>query len=187
MGNNTIEIGRILKQKRIERGMTQQELAEAIGTDKGNLSKIENGKRNPTAKTLLKITKILGYELKDLLPELKAPQEAITPVLKIYQIKEEGIETQFYDLKALVLQIEIRMPSNRSVYSDFCPFDKFLEREHIIHNGTMFYLYKGAGELIECMCANERDIPQYFTICTRPSDKTEQIMSIQTGTLFTLK
>ena len=187
MGSNATELGRILKQKRIEKGMTQQELAEAIGTNKGNLSKIENGKRNPTTKTLLRITETLGYKLKDLLPELKSDQELTALILKIYQIEGEGMGNQYYDLRTLGLQIEIRLPTNCPVYSDYCPFDKFLEKEHLIHNETMFYIYNGVKELLECIYANERDIPLHFLVCTQPSDATAPTIAIRTGTLFTLK
>ena len=46
-----------------KRGMSQKDLAKAIGIDPANLSRIEMGERNPTMKTLKKIADGLDKKL----------------------------------------------------------------------------------------------------------------------------
>ncbi len=58
-----------LKNARIEKGITQDYLAELIGTKKSNISRFESGRYNPSIDFLLKITKGLGKELQIVLKE----------------------------------------------------------------------------------------------------------------------
>ena len=46
--------------KRIEKGLSQEELAEKIGYSKNHLSNIERGKYNPTTSFLIEICNVLG-------------------------------------------------------------------------------------------------------------------------------
>ncbi len=48
-----------LMELRERRGMTQAELASATGINQSEISRIESGSANPTAKTLLRITEAL--------------------------------------------------------------------------------------------------------------------------------
>lgn len=52
---------------RKERKLSQKDLAHECGWDKPNLRKLEKGKGNPTVKTLLKLSRALKLEVKDLL------------------------------------------------------------------------------------------------------------------------
>ena len=47
--------------------MSQTDLAEKIGADKGYVSLLENGKKNPTLVTFEKIAKALGVSIEDLI------------------------------------------------------------------------------------------------------------------------
>ena len=49
---------------RLEAGMSQQELANRIGTKKPNISRIESGACSPTIDTLARIAAGLGKQLK---------------------------------------------------------------------------------------------------------------------------
>lgn len=51
------------KQLRIRRHLTQSQLAEKIGIEKGQISKIENGKFNLTLSTINKIAAALGAKV----------------------------------------------------------------------------------------------------------------------------
>lgn len=55
-------IAKIRKRKKI----TQYRLSKEIITDQSNLARIEEGKVNPTVKTLLKISTALECDLKEL-------------------------------------------------------------------------------------------------------------------------
>jgi len=54
----------LIQQARIERGMTQEQLAEKCGTNKGYISKIENDIKEVRLSTLRKIVELgLGGKL----------------------------------------------------------------------------------------------------------------------------
>lgn len=58
MGN----LSKNLRAARAEREMTQEEVAERSGVQAGEISRIENGKRDPQVSTVLKIAKGLGIK-----------------------------------------------------------------------------------------------------------------------------
>ena len=55
------------KECRLAANMTQQELADCIGTSKAHISQIETGSREPSIKLLLHISIILGVCLNKLM------------------------------------------------------------------------------------------------------------------------
>ena len=59
-------IGRRIAQLRIERGISQQDLAARCNFEKSNMSRIEYGRNNLTIRTLLTIGQALGVKLRDL-------------------------------------------------------------------------------------------------------------------------
>lgn len=58
------QIGTIIKERRKELGINQQELADLAGVGINSLVAIERGKGNPSLKTLLRILDVLGLEIK---------------------------------------------------------------------------------------------------------------------------
>ena len=63
-GFESFKLGFILQQARLEKGLTQEELAEKCGTNKGYISKIENNIKEVRISTLQKIVEIgLGGHL----------------------------------------------------------------------------------------------------------------------------
>ena len=56
----------IVKSTRIERNMTQQNLANAAGITQSLVSQIEHGKRKASVNTLYKISQVLGCTIDDL-------------------------------------------------------------------------------------------------------------------------
>lgn len=63
-GYEDFKIGSLLHEARVERGLTQEELAIKIGTTKSYISKIENNVKEVRISTLKKIVEIgLGGEL----------------------------------------------------------------------------------------------------------------------------
>lgn len=57
------EIASQLRQVRKEQGMTQERLAEKVGTRKSNISRLESGRYNPSLDFLEKVAGGLGREL----------------------------------------------------------------------------------------------------------------------------
>ena len=63
-GYEAFKLGFILQQARLEKGLTQEELAEKCGTNKGYISKIENNIKEVRISTLQKIVELgLGGKL----------------------------------------------------------------------------------------------------------------------------
>ena len=63
-GFESFKVGFLIQQARIEKGLTQQELADKCGTNKGYISKIENNLKEVRISTLQKIVKLgLGGNL----------------------------------------------------------------------------------------------------------------------------
>jgi putative transcriptional regulator len=59
------KLGAKIVQIREKKKMTQYKLAKEIFTDQSNLARIEDGKVNPTVKTLIKISTALKCRVKD--------------------------------------------------------------------------------------------------------------------------
>lgn len=57
-------LGREFARARAEAGLTQEELAERSGIRQETLSRLERGRVNPTAKTLEKLARALGKQLR---------------------------------------------------------------------------------------------------------------------------
>lgn len=54
---------RQLKTIRKEQGMTQEHLAELVGTKKSNISRLESGRYNPSLDFLVKVADGLGRQI----------------------------------------------------------------------------------------------------------------------------
>ena len=61
-----IALGKKIKEIRLQKKITQTEIAYRCGFDKSNYNTIEAGKRNPTIISLLKIANALDVTLIDL-------------------------------------------------------------------------------------------------------------------------
>ena len=60
------KIGTRIRILREAKKLSQQDLADLCNFDKGDMSKLEAGKANPTIKTLLKISQALEVNFSDL-------------------------------------------------------------------------------------------------------------------------
>ncbi|MEX0983918.1 MAG: helix-turn-helix transcriptional regulator [Actinomycetota bacterium] len=53
-------LGGVLREMRLERGLSQEELGHAIGSGRTYLSELERGEKNPTVKMLFRLAAGLG-------------------------------------------------------------------------------------------------------------------------------
>lgn len=67
MGVVQKQLGERIRRLRLEQNLRQEKLAEMAKIDFTTLNKIENGKRNPSLKTVEKIARALRVSPKDLL------------------------------------------------------------------------------------------------------------------------
>lgn len=61
-----IRLGQKIAKIRDEKGISQYRLAKDLLMEQSNLARIENGKTNPTVRTLIKISDLLEIELIEL-------------------------------------------------------------------------------------------------------------------------
>ena len=59
-------VGEKIRVLRRQRGLSQEKLAEMIKMDFTSVNELENGKRNPSLKTIHKIARALKVSVKDL-------------------------------------------------------------------------------------------------------------------------
>lgn len=57
------ELTREIIRLRIEKGLTQKQLAELVGTKQSSISRLENGSYNPSIEFLAKVAHALGKEV----------------------------------------------------------------------------------------------------------------------------
>ena len=83
------EIAAQLRQVRKEQGMTQERLAEKVGTRKSNISRLESGRYNPSLDFLEKVAGGLGREI-----EVKSREEedAKSMTMKLGNYKDNDVE-----------------------------------------------------------------------------------------------
>jgi len=62
------KLGRYMQNIRKSKGLTQEELAEAVGKSTSWIGRIETGRETPNLKLLHKIAKVLAVRVKDLIP-----------------------------------------------------------------------------------------------------------------------
>ena len=73
-----MDIGKKLKLLRVEKGLTQEELANRCELSKGFISQIENNITSPSIATLIDILNILGTDLQEFFNETKNEQIIFT-------------------------------------------------------------------------------------------------------------
>ena len=61
--NASQEVAKQLRDVRKSQGMTQESLAELVGTKKSNISRLESGRYNPSLDFLVKVAGGLGKQL----------------------------------------------------------------------------------------------------------------------------
>ena len=61
------KLGNNLKKIRLEKGFTQGDICRATGMDRGYISRVESGQKNPTISNLEKIANALGAKPNELL------------------------------------------------------------------------------------------------------------------------
>lgn len=67
--NQLAEIGRVVRARRKDMGLSQEALADGAGIDRSHMGKIERGERNVTYLNIARIASALGCKPSDLLIE----------------------------------------------------------------------------------------------------------------------
>ena len=67
---NATLLGERIRQARLAKHWTQEELAHAAGLDRAYLGSLERGERNPSLATLVRVAKVLGVTMASLVADL---------------------------------------------------------------------------------------------------------------------
>jgi len=67
MKNEAEKLGQNLKNIRMEKGISQVDIARLLGVSRGFVSNVENGKTNPTLATITKLANAVGVSSDELL------------------------------------------------------------------------------------------------------------------------
>ena len=92
------EIVSKLTQARLEKGLSQAQLAEMVGTQRSNICRIENGGQNLSLDLLIKITDALGKDVSVLLEEKGVEMSNIynlklyDDIIVTFSLEEKGLE-----------------------------------------------------------------------------------------------
>ena len=87
-----------LTQARLEKGLSQAQLAEMVGTQRSNICRIENGGQNLSLDLLIKITDALGKDVSVLLEEKGIEMSNVydlklyDDILVTFSLEEKGLE-----------------------------------------------------------------------------------------------
>ena len=77
MENEFKVLGRKVKFLRLEKGISQTDMAEAIGLSQTNLSNMESGRTAITIQNLFKMQKILGCKMRDFFTDFDGEVSAV--------------------------------------------------------------------------------------------------------------
>ena len=111
MSNNSIiskrqEIVAKLTQARLEKGLSQAQLAKLVGTQRSNICRIENGGQNLSLDLLIKITDALGKNVSVLLEEKSVEMSNVynlklfDDILVTFSLEEKGLEGLVVEIKS---------------------------------------------------------------------------------------
>ena len=96
-----MNVGKLIKLRRKELKMTQEELAQAAGTTKSAISYYELGRRTPRIAQLQSIAQVLGLSVQELVEEPDEPNIRIeyTPGGDAVPDEVEWTEEEYFDEK----------------------------------------------------------------------------------------
>lgn len=95
MEGRNVTFGKVLREKRIGRGLTQKELAELANVDDSYISQLERDYKFPSARTIEGLARALGVEVAELLAMYFPPPEARGQAVFVGR-KEEAAAFQEY-------------------------------------------------------------------------------------------
>ncbi len=84
------EIGKMIKARRIQRNISQEQLASMYGLSRYTLVDIENGKSDPKLSTVLKLTQALGFRV-----ALVPSEVAASPLDSLPEVDSDLVEVDF--------------------------------------------------------------------------------------------
>ncbi len=161
--NTRLHIISQLVSARLEKGMSQAELARRIGTQRGNICRLESGAQNPSLDMICKIASALG---KDVLLELTDRQAPVSDIYSLRIFDKELIRFSMRKRGLAGLVAEILFVNEEDAY--LLPLDmertnegiiKWLERRVIPKNRTF------VDEILKTLGLSHNDTKGIIDVC----------------------
>ncbi len=166
MGNEISSRQRIISMlvnARLQKGISQAELARIIGTQRGNICRLESGAQNPSLDMICKIAAVLGKEFVPELADLEEPMSNIYS-LRIYDTELMRFSMEKQGLSGLVAEIifvnkdtEHLMPLDMELTGE--GVIKWLERRVIPKNRTF------VDEILKTLGLSHNDTKGIIDVC----------------------
>lgn len=145
-----IDIGGRLRELRIQKSLTQEELADRCELSKGFISQVERNLTSPSISTLVDLLQCLGTDLKEFFSDCSDRQVVFTP--EDYFVKEDPkLKNQVSWIvpnaqKNRMEPVRMRIEAGGSTYPDLPhegeEFGYLLKGQVIIHLGRKSYIAK---------------------------------------------
>lgn len=160
------QFGDKLKSLRIERGLTQEELAEILGTSKQVISRYENNQRSPKIDVVQKYAKILDISIKYFSDNAIPAAENIIPMPKMKKIPLVGSIACGTPILAVEnIEEEVDIPEN--IHADFalrCKGDSMIGAD--IRDGDVVYIRQqdevNPGQIAAVLVEEEATLKRFY-------------------------
>jgi transcriptional regulator with XRE-family HTH domain len=113
-------VGQRVKERRQALGLSQSELAAAVGVKQGAISQWETGRRSPGLDELLALASNLDVEISELMPSPQRQRSDATVLLRAYleatgeEALREGVEDFIREVEELApLERRVKIPADR--------------------------------------------------------------------------
>ncbi len=148
---------------RLERGISQAELARMIGTQRSNICRLESGVQNPTLDMILKITSALGKDVSFMIEDKEETMSNIYS-LRIYDtelvrfsMEKRGLEGLVAEIISVNEDLAHLMPLDVELTSE--SIVKWLERRVIPKNRTF------VDEILKTLGLSHNDTKGIIDVC----------------------
>lgn len=100
---NYVRMGGIIRLRRMARGMTQAQLAQAVGIQASFMGHIERGGRKPSLETIYKICEVLNMSMDRLFERVPEESPALMEcVAKILALALDTAQTTLYETSTCI-------------------------------------------------------------------------------------
>ncbi len=170
-----MNIGNKIKNLRIQKSLTQEELGERTDLSKGYISQLERSLSSPSMETFFSILEVLGISPKDFFDENEQTQQVVyqSEEYTVYYEEEKGYEIKWLvpdsnekEMEPIILSLD-----QAGEYKEFEPslsdtFAYILEGSVCIKIGSDHY-YANQGESIYYQALKKHQISNNHTSTSR--------------------
>ena len=177
-----MDIGEKIKRMRIEKQLTQEELANRCELSKGFISQLENNLTSPSIATLIDILEILGTNLREFFNEIDNERICFTKD-DMFETEDEDLKytlkwlipnSQKNEMEPILLELEPNGSSNEIVPHEGEEFAyviagkieiRFDEGSSILSKGDTFYIKGDKGHTLVNPYSQKAKV---LWVCTPP-------------------